>query len=254
VKSPNPTRYTQESSIGHQESRIAQTPHPANSNEPPTTSHESRVTNHESRATLARRLPAEGGSFWREPRANVFYFCRESSTNRPFFVQTNPILSASGGFKTLYSTKAYDKTTLFDPTKNEPKRTQTNPNEPKTNPISGPSGAPKAKTNPNEPKTNPILSASGGFKTLYFTKTYVKNAQFSPQKTNPKRTQTNPNEPKTNPTCRGEAGCEAGTNPTCRGEAGCEAGTNPTCRGEARMAKPEQTQFQPPFLAPGGGA
>jgi len=31
------------------------------------------------------------------------------------------------------------------------KRTQTNPNEPKTNPIFGPPAAPKAKTNPNEP-------------------------------------------------------------------------------------------------------
>jgi hypothetical protein len=79
------------------------------------------------------------------------YSCRKSSTNRPFFVQTNPILSASGGFKTLYLTKTYEKNAKFSPTKTNPKRTQTNPNEPKTNAVFGPSAAPKAKTNPNKP-------------------------------------------------------------------------------------------------------
>jgi hypothetical protein len=95
--------------------------------------------------------------------------------------KTNPILSASGGFKTLYLTKTYVKTVEFHRPKtnpNEPKRTQSKPNFPRTpkstqpvslkgltqknrfrpkseqtqtNPIFRPSGAPKAKTNPNEP-------------------------------------------------------------------------------------------------------
>jgi hypothetical protein len=58
------------------------------------------------------------------------YNCRGSSTNRPFFVQTNPILSASGGFKTLYPTKGYEKNAKFSPTKtnpNEPKQSQSDP-------------------------------------------------------------------------------------------------------------------------------
>jgi hypothetical protein len=39
------------------------------------------------------------------------------------------------------------------------KRTQTNPNEPKANPIFRSSGAPKAKTNPNEPKQTQFIAA-----------------------------------------------------------------------------------------------
>jgi hypothetical protein len=95
------------------------------------------------------------------------------------------------------------------------------------NPLSGkglrkysPSGSPqkRTQTNPNEPKTNPK-------RTQFFA------PQGLPK---PKRTQTNPtcrgeasSEAGTNPTCRGEASSEAGTNPTCRGEASSEAGTNP---------------------------
>jgi hypothetical protein len=70
-------------------------------------------------------------------------------------------LSASGGFKTLYLTKDYENKGHFRTDENEPKRTQTNPIKPKTNPILGLSGAPKAKTNPNERKAKPIFGPSG---------------------------------------------------------------------------------------------
>jgi len=100
--------------------------------------------------------------------------CRESSTNSPFFVQTNPIPKTPKITATLFPTKAYNKTTPFGKTQ---KRTQTNPNEPKTNPIFRSSGALKAKTNPNEPKANPIFRPSGAPK-----------AKTNPIK--PKRTQS----------------------------------------------------------------
>jgi hypothetical protein len=149
VKSANPTRYTQESSIGHQESRIAQTAYPAKN--------ASRITNHDPRLPAA--CPPKAGPFGgtHRPRATNYkppkpqQFCPESENVRrityefiSILCKTNPILSASGGFKTLYFTKTYDKTTPFGRPKNEPKRTQTNP-------IFGPSGPPKPKTNPNEP-------------------------------------------------------------------------------------------------------
>ena len=55
----------------------------------------------------------------------ALYTCREPSTNSPLFCKTNPILSASGGFKTLYSTKDYENETA----KNVPrKQTQNKPN------------------------------------------------------------------------------------------------------------------------------
>ena len=91
------------------------------------------------------------------------YFCRESSTNRPFFVQTNPILSAfyppsvwrAGGFKTLYFTKDYGTTAPPAAPENEPKRTQffarQEPSKPKrtqTNPIYRGGASGEAGTNP----------------------------------------------------------------------------------------------------------
>ncbi|MHC4617288.1 MAG: hypothetical protein ACYTEQ_06000 [Planctomycetota bacterium] len=61
---------------------------------------------------------------------------------------------------------------------------------------------------------------AGGFKTLYLTKAYEKNAKFSPTKNKPKQTQL-----------------VAAKRP-CRGEVLYEAG----------IAKPDQTQFQTPRL------
>jgi hypothetical protein len=81
-----------------------------------------------------------------------FDFCRESSTNRPFLVQTNPILSASGGLPTLYLTKGYGKNAKSSPAKtnpNEPKRTQTKP-------IRTPFFARYGTPNPKQTQTNPI--------------------------------------------------------------------------------------------------
>ena len=44
-------------------------------------------------------------------------------------------------------------------------------------------------------KTNPILSASGGFKTLYLTKAYGKNAKFSGAKANPNKPKQSQSDP-----------------------------------------------------------
>jgi hypothetical protein len=78
----------------------------------------------------------------------------------PFFVQTNPILSAfyppsvwrAGGFQTLYLTKAYEKNAKFCPPEtnpNEPKRTQ---NEPNFSLV-------RAPQSQNEPKRTQFIAA-----------------------------------------------------------------------------------------------
>jgi hypothetical protein len=57
--------------------------------------------------------------------------CRETSTNPLLSCKTNPILSASGGFKTLYLAKTYAKNTEFCLPKakpNKPNQTQSKAN------------------------------------------------------------------------------------------------------------------------------
>jgi hypothetical protein len=73
------------------------------------------------------------------------YFCRESSTNRPFFVQTNPISKKPENTLTSFMKKGYERNVRFSPTK-------TNPNEPKqsqSDPHFSPVIAPQSQ---NEPK------------------------------------------------------------------------------------------------------
>jgi hypothetical protein len=63
-------------------------------------------------------------------------------------------LSASGGFKTLYLTKAYEKNAKFSPTKtnpNEPKQTQSDPRFSLTR-------APQSQNEPKQTQANPIYS------------------------------------------------------------------------------------------------
>jgi hypothetical protein len=79
--------------------------------------------------------------------------------------KTNPILSASGGFKTLYLAKAYDNIRPFGRPKSKPK---TNPNEP------------KQTQSPKTPKINP---------TSALTKGYVNEIPFARNQNKPKRTQ-----------------------------------------------------------------
>jgi len=76
--------------------------------------------------------------------------------------KTNPILSASGGFKTLYLAKAYENQGPPAGPKNEPKRTQTKPNFPKNRKSTQPQFSQKVTTmKPPSPskkqtQTNPI--------------------------------------------------------------------------------------------------
>ena len=77
-----------------------------------------------------------------------FGFGRKSSTNRPLFVQTNPILSASGGFKTLYLAKPYANYAPSATPKTNPKRTQTNPKQTQSLPRQGLSKPKRTRTNP----------------------------------------------------------------------------------------------------------
>ena len=90
-----------------------------------------------------------------------FGFYRISSTNRPLFVQTNPILSAfyppsvwqAGGLETPYLAKDYGKQDHFKTGENEPKRTQSNPKQTQF-------FAHKRPPKPKRTQSNPILSAA----------------------------------------------------------------------------------------------
>ena len=116
------------------------------------------------------------------PVSCPFDLCRESSTNRPLFVQTNPTSKTAKINATLFSTKAYDKTTLFEPTENEPKRTQTNPKRTQFFARQGPSKPKRTQTNPKQtqfPK-NPKSNA-----TSFYTKRYDNMPDFASPKTNP---------------------------------------------------------------------
>jgi hypothetical protein len=110
------------------------TAHPAN---------QIRETSHESRATLARR------AVWRETASTSH---ESRTTSDELVCKTNPICKKPKSTQPHFS----QRVTTICPISHYQKRTQTNPNEPKTNPIFRSSGAPEAKTNPNEPKTNPI--------------------------------------------------------------------------------------------------
>ena len=63
--------------------------------------------------------------------SSVLYTCSERTTNQPFFMQNEPNFRKSQMNVNKVLTKDYDKRTLGERGKNEPK---TNPNEPKTNP------------------------------------------------------------------------------------------------------------------------
>jgi hypothetical protein len=159
------------------------------------------------------------------------YKCRISSTNRPLFVQTNPISEKPKITATPFSQTTYDNMPTFALPKANPKRTQTNPNEPKANPIS------------QEPKNHRNFFHGKGLR----QSDPLRPPKNKP-KTNPKRTQTNPNEPKANPIFGPSGAPKAKTNPN-------KPKANPTCRGELvrlrrsllAAAKPEQTQSCPPF-------
>jgi hypothetical protein len=63
--------------------------------------------------------------------SSLFDFCRESCTNRRFFVQTNPICADPEYTLTSVPTKGCGNNAEFPPSKanpNEPKRTQSKPN------------------------------------------------------------------------------------------------------------------------------
>jgi hypothetical protein len=63
-------------------------------------------------------------------------------------VQNEPNLQKRQNQRNSFSHKELWQTARLPITKSKPK---TNPNEPKANPIFGPSGPPKAKANPNKP-------------------------------------------------------------------------------------------------------
>ena len=131
MKSANPTRYTQESSIEHQESRIAQTAHLAN---PAPYTQESSIKHRKSGCLWPTR---HSTSVENPLQIHPFLYKRTQSPKCPKSPQP----------------QSPQRITKIMALPHDPK---TNPNEPKANPIFRPSGAPKAKTNPNEPKTKPI--------------------------------------------------------------------------------------------------
>ena len=112
------------------------------------------------------------------------YTCRESSTNRPLFVQTNPILSASGGFKTPYLAKGYENERLPARPKTNPKRTQTNPKRTQFLARQGPPNPKQTQANPKQTQSpkNPKINA-----TSFMEKGYDNGTAFGPKKTNPNK-------------------------------------------------------------------
>jgi hypothetical protein len=69
-------------------------------------------------------------------------------------VQNEPNFEKPKNQPNLFSHKQLWQNARLETTQ---KRTQTNPNEPKANPIFRPSAAPKAKTNPNKPKQTQFI-------------------------------------------------------------------------------------------------
>jgi hypothetical protein len=86
--------------------------------------------------------------------SSFFYNSRESSTNRPFFVQTNPISKTPKISPTSFFTKGYDNHTPSGTGK-------TNPNEPKqsqSDPHFSPASGPQSQNKPKQTQSNPICS------------------------------------------------------------------------------------------------
>jgi len=101
--------------------------------------------------------------------SSLFDFCRESSTNSPFFVQTNPISQTAKINANPFSQTTYENMCPFGRPKTNPKQTQT---KPKQTQFFAPQGPSKPKRTQTNPKQTQFLACQG------------------PPK--PKRTQTNP--------------------------------------------------------------
>jgi len=217
------------------------------------------------------------------PVSCPFDLCRESSTNRPLFVQTNPTSKTAKINATLFSTKAYDKTTLFEPTENEPKRTQTNPKRTQFFARQGPSKPKRTQTNPKQTQFFARQGPSKPKRTqLVAAKPMAKPERTQPVAAKPacpggvlyeagmaktERTQffarqgpSNPKRTQTNPTCRGEA-ClsrrsalrsrdgEDGTNPIVRSSGPLKPKTNPN---EPNLSRRSLLVPAECFTKPGG--
>jgi len=109
--------------------------------------------------------------------------------------KTNPILSASGGFKTLYFTTGYDNIPSFALPKtnpNEPKRTQSKPNFSLVR-------APQSQNEPKRTQSKPNFPKNRKSTQPQFSQKVMSMKSLSP------KTRTNPNKPKAKPTCPGVA-------------------------------------------------
>ena len=89
---------------------------------------------------------------------DVLYICRESSTNRPFFYKTNPIMVGTKLMQTQYLQWIIEKSPPSGGVKTKPIQSQYKPN---TNPILAQKQASIMRTNPNKANTNPIFSSIG---------------------------------------------------------------------------------------------
>jgi hypothetical protein len=106
-----------------------------------------------------------------EPRATPHSLRQVSRTLDKFapFMQNEPKFQNSQNRHTYFYHKGLRQYARLRITKNKPK---TNPNEPKANPIFGPSGAPKAKTNPIKAKQSQFRKNPKNNATFFYTKAY----------------------------------------------------------------------------------
>jgi len=100
---------------------------------------------------------------------SLLYFCRESSTNRPLFCTNEP---NSQNSQNQHNTSSHKGLRQISSISHYQKRTQTNPNEPKANPI-----CQKPKNQPN----------------FFSRKDLRQYGPFRVTKNKPKRTQNEPN-------------------------------------------------------------
>jgi hypothetical protein len=103
--------------------------------------------------------------------------------------KTNPILSASGGFKTLYLTKTYVTNAEFYPPKTNPKRTQNEPKQSQADPRFSPVMAPQSQNEPKRTQSKPNSPKTPRSTQPSSTQGLTKKMPNSPQ---PERTQSNP--------------------------------------------------------------
>jgi len=128
------------------------------------------ITQCRSRACPPSRLSAEGG-FGGSPAAThcqlsrLFYFCRESSTNRPLFCTNEPNFQNTKNQRNLFSHKRLRQISSVS---RYQKRTQTNPKRTQSKPIS------------QEPKNQ---------RNLPLHKALRQKSQILPHQNEPKRTQ-----------------------------------------------------------------